>query len=166
MSTQATSARNARQASASTETNSACNVDINEVIRLDNRLRRAIARQFRTLWRSRKLSERGMFILGLVNSGVDRPSRLIEHFDVLPSTITFETDKLVTSGLLTRESDPSDRRVVRLSLTEEGRTLHRETVETVNAFLRPALGRLTPEELEQFLSLFHKIVDPLTTESC
>lgn len=164
MSNEARSARSGRKA----ESVAGAEFDpaVNAVIRMDNRFRRSLGRQFRTLWRTRKLSERGSYILGLVNAGVDRPSRLIEHFDVLPSTITFETDKLVAAGFLTRESDPSDRRVVRLSLTDEGRALHQETVRTVNAFLEPALASLSPAELEQFLTTFRKIVDQLATETC
>jgi DNA-binding MarR family transcriptional regulator len=158
-----TSARTARDESAR-QVAPASNAHVNALLLADDRLRRALGRQFRTLWRTRKLSERGSFIMGLVNAGVDRPSRLIEHFDVLPSTITFETDKLVAAGLLRRESDPSDRRVVRLSLTDEGRAVHHETVRTVNAFLQPVLATLSPNELDQFLATFRKIVDQLPIE--
>ena len=97
----------------------------------------------------------------VVNAGLDRPTRLIEYFDVLPSTITFETDKLVAAGLIVRDSDPNDRRVVRLSLTPAGRAVHRETTRAINAELRPRLAAIPPAELEQFLATFKKIVDPL-----
>lgn len=163
MTNKATSARKARKPVAA-QSSSAIDPNVNAVIRVDDRFRRAMGRQFRTLWRTRKLSERGSFILGMVNAGIDRPSRLIEHFDVLPSTITFETDKLVAAGLLTRESDPTDRRVVRLRLTDEGRAIHDETRNTVNAFLQPALATLSREELDQFVATFNKIVDQLTSE--
>jgi DNA-binding MarR family transcriptional regulator len=133
--------------------------DVTELMTLSSNLQRATGRQLRHLWRTRKLSERGLFIIELVNAGLDRPSRLIEYFDVLPSTITFETDKLVAAGLLVRESDPADRRVVRLSLTDAGRAVHRETTEAINSVLRPQLDSLSREELQAFLATFHKIVD-------
>jgi DNA-binding MarR family transcriptional regulator len=135
--------------------------DVTELMTLATNMQRATTRELRGLWRKRKLSERGLFILELVNAGLDRPSRLIEYFDVLPSTITFETDKLVAAGLMVRESDPSDRRVVRLSLTDEGRAVHRETTDAINSVLRPQLATLSREELRQFLALYHRIVDPL-----
>jgi DNA-binding MarR family transcriptional regulator len=135
--------------------------DVADVMRLAANLQRATARQLRDLWRTRKLSERGLFILELVNAGLDRPSRLIEYFDVLPSTITFETDKLVGAGLVVREADPSDRRVVRLSLTEAGRGVHAEVTQAINALLRPALAGLSSEDRARFFFLFHQLVDPL-----
>jgi DNA-binding MarR family transcriptional regulator len=135
--------------------------DVADVMRLAANLQRATARQLRDLWRTRKLSERGLFILELVNAGLDRPSLLIAYFDVLPSTITFETDKLVGAGLVVREADPTDRRVVRLSLTEAGRSVHAEVTQAINALLRPALDGLSSQDHERFFSLFHQLVDPL-----
>ena len=79
---------------------------------------------------------------------------------MLPSTITFETEKLVNAGLMVREPDPSDRRVVRLSLTEDGEAVHRETMAAINAALKPRLERLTREELQTFLAMFQKILEP------
>lgn len=133
-------------------------VDVTTVMRLSADLQRGSSRHLKGVWRERGLSERGIYILELVNAGLDRPSRLIEYFDVLPSTITFETDKLVAAGLIVRESLPTDRRVVQLSLTEEGLAVHRETTEVVNAFLKPRLAALPREELEAFVATFRKIV--------
>jgi DNA-binding MarR family transcriptional regulator len=135
--------------------------EVADLMRLSADLQRATSRQLRDLWRTRKLSERGIFILELVNAGLDRPSRLIEYFDVLPSTITFETDKLAAAGLLVREADPTDRRVVRLSLTDAGRAVHAETTQAINALLEPVLANLAAEDRERFFSLYHRLVDPL-----
>jgi DNA-binding MarR family transcriptional regulator len=134
--------------------------DIIAVMRLGADLQRASSRHMKSLWREKGLTERGLFILALVNAGLDRPSRLIEYFDVLPSTITFETEKLVTAGLLVRESLPTDRRVVQLSLTEQGKAVYREMADTLNGFLRPRLRQLAPGELASFLATFSKIVEP------
>ena len=136
--------------------------DVTALMTLSANLQRATARELRDLWRKKKLSERGLYILELVNAGLDRPSRLIEYFNVLPSTITFETDKLVTAGLMVREVLPSDRRVVRLRLTDRGRAVHRETTMALNALLRPRIDQLTREELQTLLALFRRIVEPLT----
>jgi DNA-binding MarR family transcriptional regulator len=45
---------------------------------------------------------------------------LAEHLGVNPSTITGHVDRLVRQGLVRREEDPADRRIVRNYLTEEG----------------------------------------------
>jgi DNA-binding MarR family transcriptional regulator len=132
--------------------------DVTAVMRLSSDLRRGSSRHLKVVWRQKGLSERGLYILELVNAGLNSPSKLIEYFDVLPSTITFETDKLVAAGLVTREALPSDRRVVQLSLTEQGREVHRLTTEAMNAFLRPRLEALPRAELDAFLATFNRIV--------
>lgn len=132
--------------------------DVIDVMRLSADLQRGTARSLKGVWREKGLTERGIYILELVNAGLDRPSKLIEYFDVLPSTITFETDKLVAAGLIRREALPTDRRVVQLSLTEEGVAVHRETTEAVNSFLKPRLAALSRAELETFVTTFRKIV--------
>ena len=45
---------------------------------------------------------------------------LAEHLGVNPSTITGHVDRLVRQGLVRREEDPGDRRIVRNYLTDEG----------------------------------------------
>ncbi len=45
---------------------------------------------------------------------------LAEHLGVNPSTITGHVDRLVRQGLVRREEDPIDRRIVRNYLTERG----------------------------------------------
>lgn len=131
------------------------------VMRMSTDMQRASSRHLKRLWRDKGLTERGLYILELVNDGLDRPSKLIEYFDVLPSTITFETEKLVAAGLLFREALPTDRRVVQLSLTAKGHEVHRETTEILNAFLLPRLAALAPGELDTFLAIFRKIIEPI-----
>ena len=135
--------------------------EVADLMRMAANLQRATGRELRDFWRTRKLSERGLYILELVDAGLDRPSRLIEYFDVLPSTITFETDKLVAAGLLTREADPADRRAVRLTLTAAGRAVHAETTDAINALLRPRLATLAAADRTRFFAMFHQLVDPL-----
>ncbi len=55
------------------------------------------------------------------------------HLD--PSTVTGVVDRLARRGLVSRETDPADRRRVVLSLTQEGRS-------TVKAAPHPAQGQL------------------------
>ena len=45
---------------------------------------------------------------------------LADHLGVNPSTITGHVDRLVRQGLVRREEDPGDRRIVRNYLTEAG----------------------------------------------
>lgn len=163
MTTQSNTVRKSRRPSSATarDRGVVLDPDVTELMRLSADIQRATTRELRSLWRTKKISERGLYILELVNGGLDRPSRLIEYFGVLPSTITFETDKLVAAGLIRRESVPDDRRVVRLSLTDAGLAVHKAATQAINEVLRPRLAELSREELDGFLATFHKILDPL-----
>jgi len=60
--------------------------------------------------------------------GAPSMSDLSRELSLQPSSVTGLVDKLVQAGKVRRESDPEDRRVVRVVLTEEGlaeRDLHR-----------------------------------------
>jgi DNA-binding MarR family transcriptional regulator len=60
-------------------------------------------------------------MLTLIGEGGERSARLAEKLAVAKPTLTSTADSLVAAGLAYRESEPGDRRVVRLRLTEAGR---------------------------------------------
>ncbi len=59
-------------------------------------------------------------MLKLIGAGGERSARLAERLAVAKPTLTSTADGLVAAGLLNREPETSDRRVVRLRLTEAG----------------------------------------------
>ncbi len=59
-------------------------------------------------------------MLKLIGAGGERSARLAERLAVAKPTLTSTADGLVAAGLLSREPETSDRRVVRLRLTEAG----------------------------------------------
>ena len=59
-------------------------------------------------------------ILKLIGLGGERSARLAERLAVARPTLTATADSLVAAGLVCREAEPGDRRVVRLHLTEAG----------------------------------------------
>ena len=61
-------------------------------------------------------------ILKLIGAGGERSARLAEKLAVAKPTLTSTADSLVAAGLATRQAEPGDRRVVRLFLTDAGRT--------------------------------------------
>jgi DNA-binding MarR family transcriptional regulator len=77
-------------------------------------------------------------VLRLVGAGEESSARVADRLSVRRPTLTAAADGLVASGYLARESDPSDRRVVRLCLTPSGR----EVLDRTNAALRERLGAL------------------------
>ena len=60
--------------------------------------------------------------LKLAGAGGERSARLAERLAVAKPTLTTTADALVAAGLIHREAELGDRRVVRLCLTDAGRT--------------------------------------------
>jgi DNA-binding MarR family transcriptional regulator len=59
-------------------------------------------------------------ILKLAGAGGERSAKLAERLAVAKPTLTAIADGLVAAGYARRETEPRDRRVVRLCLTESG----------------------------------------------
>jgi DNA-binding MarR family transcriptional regulator len=60
-------------------------------------------------------------IMKLAGAGGERSTRLAQRLAVAKPTLTATADGLVAAGYASREAEPGDRRVVRLSLTPAGR---------------------------------------------
>jgi DNA-binding MarR family transcriptional regulator len=80
------------------------------------------------------------------------------------STATRIVDWLVSSNYAQRLSDPKDRRIVLVKLTETGvelyRTIHNFLVDRVSGFMH----RFTVDERKTFMMLLRKVVDALEEE--
>ena len=72
------------------------------------------------------------------------------RFEVDPSRITRLAQRLEKEGLLHRERDPEDNRVVRLYITEEGRLLVEDCQERRERFESRFRREFSPEELAEF----------------
>jgi DNA-binding MarR family transcriptional regulator len=74
--------------------------------------------------------------------------RLAELVHVHPSTLTGVLQRLVDRGFVRRDRDPSDGRSSRFVLLVPGETVDSTQAGTVEAAIRRALARLTPEEID------------------
>lgn len=72
---------------------------------------------------------------------------LAEHLGVNPSTITGHVDRLVRMGLVRREEDAGDRRIVRNFLTEHGTVTVTALRRIAGAFMFNILKRLDDAQL-------------------
>ena len=73
-----------------------------------------------------------------------------QRFEVDPSRITRLAQRLEREGLLRRERDPEDNRVVRLHATEKGRRLIESRQERREGFEDRVRQEFSPEELLEF----------------
>ena len=87
------------------------------------------------------------FRLLQVLAGVGRVSSIVcaQALDVAPSSVTRLADRLSAAGYLVRGSDPSNRSVVTLELTEAGSRLVRKVADRRRRELRRVLDQLEPD---------------------
>ncbi|MCC0057536.1 MAG: winged helix-turn-helix transcriptional regulator [Rhodobiaceae bacterium] len=107
-------------------------------------------------WDLTSVQYAALVAIGL-NPGVDatRLSGLIA-FD--RSTLGGVLDRLENKGLVVRSTDPSDRRVKTLFLTDEGKSLLKQVEAPVNAVQERLIEPLSPADRKVFLKLLAALV--------
>ncbi len=110
-------------------------------------------------WGNRDLTMPQLRVMLILSPlGVITPGALAEIMHVTPSTITGLTDRLAKQGLIVRREDPSDRRSVRLSLSEEGRRAIGELETAGRAYLMEILEKLPADHLEHLAQLLEELL--------
>jgi len=87
--------------------------------------------------------------------------QIAEFLGITKSAVTQLMDPLVDEGLVRRQPDPKDRRIVHLSLTPDGRVVLKKMAKHKFAGLRSRLQSLSTEELNHFSSLCRKLNMPI-----
>jgi len=98
-------------------------------------------------------------VLRRIRRGFDSVSTIAEDARTSRPAVSKAVDGLVNRGLVSRLTDPSDRRHIRLSLTEEGARVMNGIFDEANAWLEAKLSRLSEPEQQQLilsLDLLHK----------
>jgi DNA-binding MarR family transcriptional regulator len=86
------------------------------------------------------------------------PAQLAETSNVTRAGMTSRLDRLVASGLVTRETDPLDRRRVVVRPTAAGRQAWDGYVHEGMVRERGLLGALSSKELQQLNALLRKVI--------
>lgn len=109
------------------------------------RLRRAMRRAARSSDPQNKLSVAQLELLSAVseNPGT-RPGQLARFLHLAPNSVTTLVNGLHALGLITRASNPDDRRTVELTLSEDGERAVRRWQTTNAQILRAAFDTLHP----------------------
>jgi MarR family transcriptional regulator, lower aerobic nicotinate degradation pathway regulator len=89
--------------------------------------------------------------------GIDQRS-LARSIGLDTSTIAGVIDRLEARGLMLRNASPDDRRVRRLSLTDEGRALLEATLPAVLRAQQRILAPLPPGERSEFMRMLRVLV--------
>ncbi len=89
------------------------------------------------------------------NSGV---SDLGSHLGVSNPAASQMLERLVEEDLIQRSEDPDDRRMKRISLTEKGNTVIKESINARLEWIEDLAGVLTSEEKEQVIAALKLMV--------
>jgi DNA-binding MarR family transcriptional regulator len=116
------------------------------------RLRISATRLARTLRRQADIGLSPSQLTVLTTIDIHGPislGALAEHERVAPPSITKAVAKLEAAGYVTRETDPTDRRVARVRITSAGAALLDESRKRKDAWLAARLAGLSPDERER-----------------
>jgi DNA-binding MarR family transcriptional regulator len=83
---------------------------------------------------------------------------LCERLDISESAGTALSDRLVSRGMVVRGADPSDRRVVRLSLSDEARAMVERFRELKRSRIAEVLTVLDDAELEMLARVYERLL--------
>ncbi|MCO7127267.1 MarR family transcriptional regulator [Sporolactobacillus shoreicorticis] len=85
-------------------------------------------------------------------------SKIAKKFEVSPSYATTVIDKLIRCGYVARKRSETDRRVIRLTVTDEGIILYRQLSDIRRAYLHKVFQEFDDAELEQLSNLIAKLI--------
>jgi DNA-binding MarR family transcriptional regulator len=90
-------------------------------------------------------------ILRRIRHGTDSVSKLADDGHTSRPAISRSVDVLVNKGLVIRTQNPTDRRNVQLSLTDEGQSLMEVLSDNTRQWMAEKLAVLSEDELEAIL---------------
>lgn len=93
----------------------------------------------------------------VMSHGATRMGRLAQVLDVTMPTVTGMVERMVQRGLVERDSDPNDRRVVLVVATDQGREELEQLIGVRAHVMRKMFARMTQEELEQLRETWETI---------
>jgi len=100
----------------------------------------------------------------VVQQGPMTPTQIGKAVHLSTSTLVGIIDRLEKKGLIQRERDARDRRLVNISTTAEGRQLAEEAPHAMMAPMYQGIHRLGPEEQQHLVTALEKLVDFLDVD--
>lgn len=110
-------------------------------------------------WKQLEITVTQLRVLFILRDTPGAPAGfLADRLRVTPPTVTGLVDRLVRVGLVRREEDPEDRRLVRNYLTERGLQVVGEVEREGRAYLTKVFDRLTLDQLNRFVAALEDLV--------
>ena len=106
-------------------------------------------------------------IHGLLWLGAEGPltmGELARRVGITEKTITGLVDRLERAGLVERERDTADRRVVRVRLTGQGEATYQRLQAQMMEKMRRILGRLDAADRRDLLRIFNNLLSAVESE--
>jgi len=119
-----------------------------EIIELQRRLNRDMRRYTLDAWMELNLTIpqlKSLFFIA--NWGSTNFTKLASALEVTPSNVTGIVDRLVEQGLVSRQENPEDRRMLMLRVTDKGEAIIANLRERRASHMSEILAQLSLEEL-------------------
>jgi len=97
----------------------------------------------------------------LYKNGPQNVSQLACSLTLTAAAITGVTDHLLAEGYVEKERDGCDRRVVTITLSEKGRGLVKDFLETQRETIQSYFKALPEEDIEHLRRIFHLLIADL-----
>ncbi len=98
----------------------------------------------------------------LHKEGTRHIAEIGERLQIPKPQMTHLIDKLEKSGVVTRQPDVNDRRIINIALTTRGVNIIDEFDATIESFIADKLSALTDEELQELSVCLRKLADILS----
>ncbi|AJS58125.1 MarR family winged helix-turn-helix transcriptional regulator [Paenibacillus sp. IHBB 10380] len=104
------------------------------------------------------LTESQLIVLEvIVEHGTMKPSDLIPYLTTSPAAVTMLIDRMEKNGLLERERDRHDRRIVWINISDKGKQEAERGSQIRDAFLSTVLNRISSHNQQLLIYLLGKI---------
>lgn len=106
-------------------------------------------------------ASRAHVLLLVAEHGPSSQRELADVLQVTPRTVTALVDGLQSTGFVTREPDPRDRRVARVTMTERGQSASRAMLDGRRKLAHALLGDLPRAQLLEFDAGLRHVIERL-----
>ena len=90
-------------------------------------------------------------------------NELARFLRVSRPAVTGMADRMIAQGLISRQDDPHDRRIVRVRLTAKGHQILKTIWDQKRRMLVDVFGKISPSRREQYLAILEQVVQILNS---